>query len=78
MALISGGFLTALESTIGSVSGGGDGFQGLIALAGSALLNNVQDFLGAGLNNTELRLFSATPPLRPGTGTLDYWRRGGV
>ncbi|MBD0266997.1 MAG: translocation/assembly module TamB domain-containing protein [Cyanobacteria bacterium Co-bin8] len=73
VTLISGGFLTALESTLGSVGGTGDGFQGLIALAGTALLNNVQDLLGTALNLTELRLFSTTPPGGQGTGTaLDF------
>ncbi|MBD0336057.1 MAG: translocation/assembly module TamB domain-containing protein [Cyanobacteria bacterium Co-bin13] len=73
VTLISGGFLTALESTLGSVGGTGDGFQGLIALAGTALLNNIQDILGTALNLTELRLFSTTPPGGQGTGTaLDF------
>ncbi len=62
ITLVSGGFLAALESTLGSVSGGGDGFQGLLAFAGSALLNNLQSILGSGLDRTELRLYSATPP----------------
>ncbi|MBE9137589.1 translocation/assembly module TamB domain-containing protein [Nodosilinea sp. LEGE 07088] len=62
IALVSGGFLAALESTLGSVSGGGDGFQGLLAFAGSALLNNLQGFLGAGLERIDLRLYSASPP----------------
>ncbi|TVQ11719.1 MAG: hypothetical protein EA368_05160 [Leptolyngbya sp. DLM2.Bin27] len=70
VALISGGFLTALESTLGSVSGGGDSFQGLLAFAGTALLNNLQNILGSGLERTELRLFSASPPGQPG-GALD-------
>lgn len=61
ISLISGGFLTALESTLGSVGGSGDSFQGLIALAGTALLNNVQDLLGTALSLSELRLYSATP-----------------
>jgi translocation and assembly module TamB len=61
ITLISSEFLTALESTLGSVSGGGDSFQGLIAFAGSALLNRLQDIIGAGLDNTDLRLFSASP-----------------
>ncbi|MGF1568439.1 MAG: translocation/assembly module TamB domain-containing protein [Nodosilinea sp.] len=71
VALVSGGFINALESTLGSVSGGGDGFQGLIAFAGSALLNNIQGFLGAGLERTELRLFSASPPSAQQNNTLD-------
>ncbi|WOD38426.1 translocation/assembly module TamB domain-containing protein [Nodosilinea sp. E11] len=70
VALISGGFLTALESTLGSVSGGGDGFQGLLAFAGSALLNNLQNILGSGLERTDLRLFSASPPGQQG-GVVD-------
>ncbi|MBD1876180.1 translocation/assembly module TamB domain-containing protein [Nodosilinea sp. FACHB-131] len=70
VALLSGGLLAALESTLGSVSGGGDGFQGLLAFAGSALLNNLQNLLGSGLDRTELRLFSASPPGQQ-TGALD-------
>ncbi len=62
ITLISSEFLTALESTLGSVSGGGDSFQGLLAFAGSALLNRLQGLVGAGLDNTDLRLFSASPP----------------
>jgi translocation and assembly module TamB len=71
VALLSGGLLTALESTLGSVSGGGDGFQGLLAFAGSALLNNLQNLLGSGLDRTELRLFSASPPGGQQGSTLD-------
>lgn len=71
VSLISGGVLTALESTIGSVSGEGDSFQGLIALAGTALLNNIQEILGDTLNVSELRLFSATPQSAQNTGDLD-------
>jgi translocation and assembly module TamB len=78
VALISGGVLNALESTIGSVSGGGDSFQGLIALAGSALLNNVQEILGDSLNVSELRLFSATPQSAQNTGDLDIGGEIGV
>jgi translocation and assembly module TamB len=72
VSLISGGILTALESTIGSVSGGGDNFQGLIAVAGSALLTRIQGVLGDALSISELRLFSATPPSAQNTGDLDF------
>lgn len=58
ISLISGGFFTALESTLGTVGGSGDSFQGLIALAGTALLNNLQDVLGSALNLSELRLYT--------------------
>jgi translocation and assembly module TamB len=71
VALISGGLLAALESTLGSVSGGGDSFQGLLAFAGSALLNNLQNLLGEGLDRTELRLFSASPPGGQQGGAID-------
>ncbi|NMF83568.1 translocation/assembly module TamB domain-containing protein [Nodosilinea sp. P-1105] len=71
VSLISGGLLTALESTLGSVSGGGDSFQGLIAFAGSALLANLQSLLDASLDNVELRLFSASPPSSQGASELD-------
>ena len=62
ITLISNEFLAALESTLGSVSGGGDNFQGLFAFAGSAILNRIQNLIGTGLDNTELRLYSASPP----------------
>ncbi|MBU6229919.1 MAG: translocation/assembly module TamB domain-containing protein [Cyanobacteria bacterium REEB459] len=62
IALLSGGILTALESTLGSVSGGGDGFQGLLTFAGSALLNRLQSWFEGGLETIELRFFSASPP----------------
>ena len=62
VALLSGGILNALESTLGSVSGGGDRFQGLLTFAGSALLNRLQSWFEGGLDNVELRFFSASPP----------------
>jgi len=65
IALISGGLLYALESTLGSVSGGGDSFQGLLTFAGSALLTRLQGLFEGGLGNTELRLFPASPPDSP-------------
>ncbi|MFZ4640154.1 MAG: translocation/assembly module TamB domain-containing protein [Nodosilinea sp.] len=62
VALLSGGILNALESTLGSVSGGGDRFQGLLTFAGSALLNRLQSWFEGSLDNVELRFFSASPP----------------
>ena len=69
IALIGGGFINALESTVGSLSGGndGDGFQGLINLVGGALLNNVQDVIGNALSVSELRLFPVTSANRSDT-----------
>lgn len=66
ITLIGGGFITALESTVGSLSGGnsGDGFSGLINLVGGALLNNVQDVIGNALSVSELRLFPVTAASR--------------
>ena len=64
LGLISGGVVTALESTIGSLSGSGDSFSGLINLVGGALLNNVQDFVGGPLNISEFRLFPVTAASR--------------
>jgi len=61
LSLIGGGFLTALESTLGSVGGSGDDFQGLLALAGTALFNTVQDALGSALSLSEFRIFPVTP-----------------
>lgn len=65
ITLIGGGFITALESTVGSLSGSGDGFQGLINLVGGALLNNVQDVIGNALSISELSLFPVTSASRP-------------
>ena len=64
LGLIGSGVVTALESTIGSLSGGGDSFSGLINLVGGALLNNVQDFVGGALNLREFRLFPVTAASR--------------
>ncbi|PSN17202.1 hypothetical protein C7271_18965, partial [filamentous cyanobacterium CCP5] len=61
ISLISGGVLTALESTLGSFGGEGDNFEGLITLAGSTLLNQIQGILGDSLDISELRLYSVTP-----------------
>ncbi|HIK46777.1 MAG TPA: translocation/assembly module TamB domain-containing protein, partial [Leptolyngbyaceae cyanobacterium M65_K2018_010] len=61
VSLLSSGLLTALESTLGSVTGTGDNFQGLVTFAGSALLSRVQGLLGAGINRVDLRLFPASP-----------------
>ncbi len=73
VALIGGGFINALESTVGSLSGGngGDGFQGLINLVGGALLNNVQDVIGRALSVSELRLFPVTAASRFDAKTND-------
>ncbi|MEL6937785.1 MAG: translocation/assembly module TamB domain-containing protein [Cyanobacteria bacterium J06598_1] len=64
IALIGGGFVSALESTVGSLSGGGDDFSGLINLVGGALLDNVQDFVGDALSLSEFRLFPVTSATR--------------
>jgi translocation and assembly module TamB len=48
ITLISGGLLHALESTLGSVSGGGDSFQGLLTFAGLALLTRLQGWSKGG------------------------------
>lgn len=60
LGLIGSGVVTALESTVGSLSGSGDSFGGLINLVGSALLNNVQDSIVGPLNLSEFRLFPVT------------------
>ncbi|EDX86701.1 conserved hypothetical protein [Synechococcus sp. PCC 7335] len=64
LGLIGSGVVTALESTVGSLSGGGDSFSGLINLVGGALLNNVQDFVVGPLNLSEFRLFPVTAASR--------------
>lgn len=61
VSLLSGGVLTALQSTAGSVTGEGDSFQGLVNIAGSALLNTLQNVIGDRLPVSELRLFPASP-----------------
>ncbi len=66
LGLIGSGVVTALESTVGSLSGGGDSFSGLINLVGGALLDNVQDFVGSALNLSEFRLFPVTAASRTG------------
>ncbi len=64
IALIGGGFITALESTVDSLGGGGDDFGGLINLVGGALLNSLQDFVGDTLSLSEFRLFPVTSASR--------------
>ncbi|NEQ30237.1 MAG: hypothetical protein F6K04_04435 [Leptolyngbya sp. SIO4C5] len=65
LALLSGGFVSALES-VGS--GGGDEFQGLVTLAGSAFLIAVQDTIGSALSLSEFRLFPANSSSAQETG----------
>ena len=71
IALIGGGFVTALESTVDSLSGGGDGFEGLINLVGGALLTNIQDLIGNTLSVSEFRLFPVTAASRSGVDSDD-------
>ncbi|MEL6602081.1 MAG: translocation/assembly module TamB domain-containing protein [Cyanobacteria bacterium J06614_10] len=67
VGLIGGGFVTALESTVGSLSGGGDSFEGLINLVSGALLTNIQDLIGSTLSLSEFRLFPVTAASRAQT-----------
>ncbi|MGI8934298.1 MAG: translocation/assembly module TamB domain-containing protein [Phormidesmis sp.] len=72
IGLIGGGFITALESTVGSLSGSGDGFQGLINLVSGTVLTSVQDLIGTTLSLSEFRLFPVTAASRTVTeGTKD-------
>ncbi|MEL7052433.1 MAG: translocation/assembly module TamB domain-containing protein, partial [Cyanobacteria bacterium J06588_5] len=64
LTLVGGGFVTALESTVDSLSGGGDDFGGLINLVSGALLTNIQDFVGDALSLSEFRLFPVTAASR--------------
>lgn len=64
IGLIGGGFVTALESTVGSLSGNGDSFGGLINLVGGTLLTSVQDFVSNTLSLSEFRLFPVTAASR--------------
>ncbi|MEO0533501.1 MAG: translocation/assembly module TamB domain-containing protein [Cyanobacteria bacterium P01_A01_bin.123] len=61
LTLLSGPFIAALESTVTSAGGSGDAFGGLLTLAGSALLTQVQDIVGDVLQLSEFSLFPATP-----------------
>ncbi|MEM6426189.1 MAG: translocation/assembly module TamB domain-containing protein, partial [Cyanobacteria bacterium P01_D01_bin.128] len=62
LTLLSGPYIAALESTVGSTGGSGDSFQGLLTLAGSALLTQVQDIIGDALQLSEFSLFPTSPP----------------
>lgn len=64
VGLIGGGFVTALESTVGSLSGNGDGFGGLINLLGGTVLTSIQDFVSNTLSLSEFRLFPVTAASR--------------
>jgi len=64
IGLIGGGFISALESTVGSLSGNGDDFGGLISLVSSTLLTSVQDFVGEALSLSEFSLFPVTTASR--------------
>ena len=64
VGLIGGGFITALESTVGSLSGSGDSFQGLINLVSGTVLTSVQDLIGTTLSLSEFRLFPVTAASR--------------
>ncbi|MGB3296131.1 MAG: hypothetical protein WBB01_24360 [Phormidesmis sp.] len=64
IGLIGGGFVTALESTVGSLSGNGDSFGGLLNLVSGTLLTSVQDFVSNTLSLSEFRLFPVTAASR--------------
>ena len=64
IGLIGGGFVTALESTVGSLSGNGDDFGGLINLLSGTILTSVQDFVSNTLSLSEFRLFPVTAASR--------------
>ncbi|MEL6815751.1 MAG: translocation/assembly module TamB domain-containing protein, partial [Cyanobacteria bacterium J06598_3] len=64
IALIGGGFVTALESTVGSLSGNGDSFEGLLNLVSGTILTSVQDFVGNTLSLSEFNLFPVTSASR--------------
>lgn len=62
ISLLSGSILTALESTVGTVSGQGDNFQGLVNVASLALLARLQDLVGDNFPVSEFRIFPVTDP----------------
>ena len=64
IALIGGGFVDAIESTVGSLAGGGDSFEGLINLVGGTVLTRVQDAIGRTLSLSEFRLFPVSSASR--------------
>lgn len=68
IGLIGGGFVTALESTVGSLSGNGDSFEGLINLVSGTILTSVQDLVGNTLSLSEFRLFPVTAASRSRPG----------
>ncbi|MEM9003999.1 MAG: hypothetical protein AAGE59_10790 [Cyanobacteria bacterium P01_F01_bin.86] len=60
IALIGGGFVTALESTVGILSGSGNGLQELINIVSAPLLTSLQDVVGNTLSLSEFNLFPVT------------------
>lgn len=64
IGLLSGGIITALESTVGSLSGDGDSFGGLINLVSGTILTRVQDLVGNALSLSEFNLFPVTAASR--------------
>lgn len=64
VGLIGGSFVTALESTVGSLSGNGDSFEGLINLVSGTILTRVQDLVGNTFSLSEFNLFPVTSASR--------------
>ncbi len=67
LALIGDSYISALESTVGSLAGGGDNFGGLINLVSGTLLTSLQDIIGNALSLSEFRLFPVTAASRRST-----------
>ncbi len=67
LALIGDSYISALESTVGSLAGGGDNFGGLINLVSGTLLTSLQDIIGNTLSLSEFRLFPVTAASRRST-----------
>ena len=65
ISLIGGGFISALQSTVEAVSGEGNDFGGLLAVAG----NFVNDLIGSNFDTLSFRFFSATPTSAQTTGS---------
>lgn len=67
LALIGDSYISALESTVGSLAGDGDNFGGLINLVSGTLLTSLQDIIGNTLSLSEFRLFPVTAASRRST-----------
>lgn len=71
VALISGGVLSTVESTLSGSGTNGLSVEQLLVFAGSAVLDRLQDVFGESAGLTDLRLYSATPESAQTSGNID-------